>query len=255
MTIEKQLYTIRRLPWSDFPPITVEIECAATTPEGVKLGLAVRVVVGRKENLSRANLSGANLSRADLYGANLSRANLSGANLSRADLYGANLSRANLSGANLSRANLYGANLSGADLYGADLYGANLSRANLSRADLYGANLYGADLSRADLYGANLSRANLSGAKILGEPVTRCFARVQRDDGYTFLAMQLEAGGVKIAAGCRWFTVAGFRAHVAAEYPGTDKATETLWILDAIERRAADLGIALEFAATVEEPA
>jgi len=205
MTIEKQPYTIRRMSWSSLPPITVEIECAATTPEGVKLGFAVRVAVGRKENLS---------------GANLSRANLSGANLSRADLSGAILSGADLSGANLSRANLSGANLSG----------ANLS-------------------------GANLSRANLSGATIHGEPVTRCFARVPRDDGYTFLAMQLETGGVKIAAGCRWFTVAEFRAHVAAEYPGTDKATETLWILDAIERRAADLGIALEPAATVEEPA
>ena len=178
--MSKQSYTIPRLSWSNLPPITVEIECAATTPEGVKLGFAVRVAVGRKENLS-----------------------------------GANLSRANLSGANLSRANLSGANLSG----------------------------------------ANLSRANLSGATIHGEPVTRCFARVPRDDGYTFLAMQLETGGVKIAAGCRWFTVAEFRAHVADEYPGTDKAVETLWILSSIEQRAADLGIALEPAATVKEPA
>jgi len=185
MTIEKQSYTIRRMSWSSLPPITVEIECAATTPEGVKLGLAVRVAAGRKEDLSGANLSGA-----DLYGANLS-----------------------------------GANLSGADLYGAYLSGANLS----------GANLYG--------------------AKIHGEPVTCCFARVMRDDGYTFLAMQLEAGGVKIAAGCRWFTVAEFRAHVADNYPGEPKAVETLWILSSIEQRAADLGIALEPTATVEEPA
>jgi hypothetical protein len=260
MTIEKQPYTIRRMSWSSLPPITVEIECAATTPEGVKLGFAVRVAVGRKENLSganlsRANLSGANLSRADLSGAILSGADLSGANLSRANLSGANLSGANLSGANLSRADLYRADLSGAILSGANLSGADLSGANLSRANLSGANLSRANLSGANLSGANLSRANLSGATIHGEPVTRCFARVPRDDGYTFLAMQLETGGVKIAAGCRWFTVAEFRAHVAAEYPGTDKATETLWILDAIERRAADLGIALEPAATVEEPA
>jgi hypothetical protein len=210
MTIEKQSYTIPRMSWSNLPPITVEIECAATTPEGVKLGLAARVAVGRKENLSWANLSGANLS-------------------------GANLSGANLSGANLSGANLSGANLSGADLSGANLSGANLSGANLSWADLSG--------------------ANLSGAKIHGEPVTRCFARVTRDDGFGFLAMQLETGGVKIAAGCRWFTVAEFRAHVADEYPGTDKAVETLWILSSIEQRAADLGIALEPTATVEEPA
>ena len=155
MTIEKQSYTIRRMSWSSLPPITVEIECAATTPEGVKLGLAVRVAAGRKEDLSGANLSG----------------------------------------------------------------------------------------------------ANLYGAKIHGEPVTCCFARVMRDDGYTFLAMQLEAGGVKIAAGCRWFTVAEFRAHVADNYPGEPKAVETLWILSSIEQRAADLGIALEPTATVEEPA
>jgi len=160
MTIEKQSYTIRRMSWSSLPPITVEIECAATTPEGVKLGLAVRVAAGRKEDLSGANLSGAYLSGANLYG-----------------------------------------------------------------------------------------------AKIHGEPVTCCFARVMRDDGYTFLAMQLEAGGVKIAAGCRWFTVAEFRAHVADNYPGEPKAVETLWILSSIEQRAADLGIALEPTATVEEPA
>ena len=170
MTIEKQSYTIRRMSWSSLPPITVEIECAATTPEGVKLGLAVRVAAGRKEDLSGANLSGAYL-------------------------------------------------------------------------------------SRAYLSGANLSGANLYGAKIHGEPVTCCFARVMRDDGYTFLAMQLEAGGVKIAAGCRWFTVAEFRAHVADNYPGEPKAVETLWILSSIEQRAADLGIALEPTATVEEPA
>lgn len=167
----KQSYTIPRLSWSGLPPITVEIECAATTPEGIKLGLAIKVAVGQKADLSWAYLSWADLSRADL-----SRASLSGAYLTRADL----------------------------------------------------------------------SWANLTGATIHGEPVTRCFAPIMRDDGFGFLAMQLEAGGVKIAAGCRWFTVAEFRAHVADEYPGTDKAVETLWILDAIERRAADLGIDLE---------
>jgi hypothetical protein len=235
MTIEKQPYTIRRMSWSDLPPITVEIECAATTREGVKLGLAVRVAVGRKENL---------------YGAYLSGANLTGAYLSGAYLSGAYLSGAYLSGAYLSGAYLSGAYLSGADLSGAYLSGANLSGADLTRADLTRANLSRADLSRADL-----TRANLTGAEIHGEPVTHCFARVMRDDGYTFLAMQLEAGGVKIAAGCRWFTLAKFRQHVADSYPGEPKAVETLWILSAIEQRAADLGIALEPTATVEEPA
>ena len=70
---------------------TAEIECPADALPSVKLGLAVKVAI--KE---RANLSGANLSGADLSGADLSRANLSGADLSRAYLSGANLSRANL---------------------------------------------------------------------------------------------------------------------------------------------------------------
>ena len=150
----------------------------------------------------------------------------------------ANLSWADLSGANLSRADMSWANLSRADLSWADLSGANLSWADLSRADLSGANL-----SRADLSGANLSGANLSRAKINDERVTRCFARIMRDDGYSFLAFTLKDGGVKIMAGCRWFTIPEFRAHVAASYPDTDQATETLWILGAIEQRASDLGI------------
>ena len=220
-------FTIQRRPGFGFlGAITVTIECDPSALSGVKIGLALRAAVKL-----RANLSDADLSRAYLSGANLSRADLSWANLSDADL-----SRAYLSGANLSRADLSWANLSDADLSRADL-----SRANLSRANLSGANLSDADLSRA-----NLSRANLSRAKIHGEPITRCFARIMRDDGYGFLAFTLEAGGVKIMAGCRWFTVAEFRAHVAEKYPDTAKAKETLWILDAIERRAADLGISLE---------
>ena len=200
-------FTIQRRPRLEFlGAITVTIECDPSALSGVKLGIAVRVAVKERANLSGANLSGANLSGADLSGAYLSEANLSRAYLSEANLSGAYLS------------------------------GANLSRANLSRADLSG----------AYLSGANLSGAYLSGAKINGEPVTSCFARIMRDDGYGFLAFTLESGGVKIMAGCRWFTVAEFRAHVAAKYPDTAKATETLWILDAIERRAAHLGISLE---------
>ena len=212
----KQSYTIPRRWFSSLLPITVEIECAATTPEGVKLGLAVKVAVGQK---------------ADLRGADLRNAVLSGAVLRGADLSGAVLS-----GAVLRDADLSGAVLSGAVLRGADLSGAVLRDADLRNADLSGAVLRDAVLSGAVLRGAVLS----------GEKITRCFARLDRDDGYTFLAMQLQAGGVKIAAGCRWFTLAEFRAHVASEYPGEPKAVETLWIIDAIERRAADLGIDLE---------
>ena len=130
-----------------------------------------------------------------------------------------------------------GADLSGADLSRANLSGADLSGANLSGAYLTKADLSGADLSGAYLSGADLSGANLSGAYLSGEKVTRILVSVNRLDGYTFHALELEAGGVKISAGCRWFTVAEFRAHILAEYPHTDKATETGDILDFIEAR------------------
>jgi hypothetical protein len=108
---------------------TAEIDCKPDALPSVKLGLAVKVAIKERANLSGANLSGANLSGADLSGANLSGAYLSGAYLSGADLSGADLSRAYLSRADLS--------------------GADLSRANLSRADLSGVDLSGADLKDA----------------------------------------------------------------------------------------------------------
>jgi len=198
--------------WSGEVQFTAEIDCDESAYHSLKLGLAVRW--GLK--------SGANLSGADLSGAVLSRANLSRADLSRADLSGAVLSGADLSGAVLS-----GADLSGADLSGADLSGADLSRA---------------DLSGAVLSGAVLSRAVLSGAVLSGDKIKRLLAIAGRLDGHSFHAFELEAGGMKVKAGCRWFTIPEYRAHIAAEYPGTDKAAETSAILDFFERRARDLG-------------
>jgi hypothetical protein len=132
-----------------------------------------------------------------------------------------------------SGADLSGAYLIGADLSGADLSGADLSRADLSGADLSRANLSGADLSGADLSRANLSGADLSGADLSGEKVKRLLASVQRiSDGYTFLMFEMEEDPPKIVAGCRLLTVADYAAHVANEYPDTDRARETLRILD-----------------------
>ena len=237
-------YVIRRRPaWEFMGEISVSIECDPLSPSTVKLGLAVRAAVK---------------SGADLYGANLDEADLSGANLSGANLFMANLSRANMSRADLRGANLYGANLSGADLARANLAwaylrGANLYGASLDEADLYGANLSRADLSGADLSGANMSRADLSGASLYGENITRLIARADRMDGYQFMALELEGGGFKIKAGCRWFTMAEFRAHTDAEYPGTDKHRETNDILDFIEARARALGVTDAPAAISEE--
>ena len=155
---------------------------------------------------------------------------------SRADLSGANLSGAYLSRADLSGAYLIGANLSRAYLSGAYLIGANLSGADLSGANLSGANLSRADLSGADLSGAYLSRADLSGAKIGDRAVSTVIARAVRSDGYEFIAFKTDDGHV-IRAGCQTKTVEEYRAHIAANYPDTDKAHETADILDFIAKR------------------
>ena len=117
---------------------------------------------------------------------------------------------------------------------------AHEAGANLAGAYLAGANLAGANLARADLAGANLA-----GATIKDDKIKRVIARITRLDGYEFIAFELEAGGLKIMAGCRWFALAEYVAHVAAEYPDTDKATETLLILDFCEDRARHMGVVL----------
>jgi hypothetical protein len=208
--------------WSGEVMFSASIAADEDTPLGVKIGLAVKWALYAKKPLIGADLAGA-----DLTGVNLTEANLT-----KAYLTGANLSWVNLAGANLAGANLDGANLIGAYLAGANLAGANLAGANLTGANLAGAYLVG---------------AYLVGANVRGEKVTRVIARLNREiDPYSFVAFALQSGGVKVLAGCRWFTVAEYRAHVAANYPDTDKATETARILDYIEARAGDLGIALE---------
>ena len=137
-----------------------------------------------------------------------------------------------------------GGTLRDADLSGADLRGANLVGANLVGADLWGANLrdadlVGADLSGADLSGADLSGAYLSGAKYGNDTLSDRIAAAERMDGYTFILFRLEGGSHKVMAGCRWMTIPDYRTHVAAEYPDTAKARETLDILDYFERRVA----------------
>ena len=60
-----------------------ELDCPADALPSVKLGLAVKVAIKERANLSRAYLSGAYLSGADLSRAYLNGAYLSGADLSR----------------------------------------------------------------------------------------------------------------------------------------------------------------------------
>jgi hypothetical protein len=120
---------------------------------------------------------------------------------------------------------------------GGTLRGANLTAINWDGADLRYSYLRGAvfgpSLSRAEL-----RRATLSGAKYQGDTLAACIAAADRMDGHTFRLFRLTDGSHKVMAGCRWFTIPEYRAHVAAEYPGTAKARETLDILDFFERRA-----------------
>lgn len=139
------------------------------------------------------------------------------------DLSGCDLSGCDLSGSDLRGSALRGSNLSGSDLRGSNLRGSDLSGSNLSWSDLRGSNLSGCDLS-----GCDLSGADLGGLKLI--------ARASRAD-HEFIMWSSVLGGHIIRAGCRTFTLTEFRAHVAAEYPGTDKAEETLSILDYLESR------------------
>lgn len=132
---------------------------------------------------------GAALEIAANAGANLSHANLEGADIRGADLRGAKLSGAGLSGVILHRANL-----SGADLQGAILENANLEHASLLKANLKNANLRRASLRCADLEDANLIDAG------------------QDERGYRFVAVPHD-DGIRIAAGCRWFTLQEAREH------------------------------------------
>jgi len=135
-------------------------------------------------------------------------------------------------GGAVKAAYLSGADLSGADLSRADLSGAYLSRAYLSGANLSGAYLSGANLSGANLSRADLSRADLDRAMVNAKPVKTLVARVTRNDGYSFFLWQFQDDSHVIIAGCRTLTIDEFQAHVAAKYPGTPKAAETLAILD-----------------------
>jgi uncharacterized protein YjbI with pentapeptide repeats len=245
MTKATEQFTIPKR-WSWLAAITVSIECDPLAPMGVKMGLAVRVAYETGADLTGADLTGADLTGAALTGAVLRGADLRDAVLRDADLTGAALTGADLTGAVLRGAVLRGADLRDADLTGAVLRGAVLRGADLRDADLTGADLTGAALTGADLRGAVLRDAVLRGADLRGEKIERLLASANRLDGYAFYGFQLQAGGVKIAAGCRCFTCAEFRAHVAVAYPDTDKARETLRIIDFIEGRAADLGVALE---------
>jgi hypothetical protein len=184
-----------------------------------------RLVWSELTDKERSNLSGSDLSGSDLRGSDLSGSDLSGS-----DLRGSALSWSALSWSNLSRSNLSGSDLRGSDLRGSDLSGSDLSGSDLSGSDLSGSDISGSDLSGSDLSGSNLSGSDLSnGLAIVQGPA--------RSDGYHFSLRACCIGEHTIVAGCRNFTIDQFKAHVAANYPNTPKATETLAIIAFLEVR------------------
>ena len=88
----------------------------------------------------------------------------------------------------------------------------------------------GADLQDADLRGANLQDANLRGSDLIDLG--------QRSDGYQFYA-QIMDDGIKIKAGCRYFTLTEARGHWVDTRAGTSLGEETTAILDHAEHLVA----------------
>ena len=80
---------------------TADIDANETTPQTIKMRLAVLQALKQSTNLSYVVLSYADLSYAHLSGANLRGANLRGANLTGANLIDADLRGANLTGAKI----------------------------------------------------------------------------------------------------------------------------------------------------------
>lgn len=94
---------------------------------------------------------------------------------------------------------------------------------------------------------AHNSGASLVGALYFDKKLKRLVACASRSDGYVFYAFEVEDGPIMIKAGCRWFTQAEFRAHVLTygkSVHGIAKLKETSRILDFIDGRPEDLGIA-----------
>jgi uncharacterized protein YjbI with pentapeptide repeats len=194
--------------------------------------MAVRTIVNR--------WSGATIWSGDATSAKdaLRQARAAGSNLSGSDLSGSNLRGSNLRGSNLSGSDLRGSDLSGSDLRGSDLSGSDLRGSNLSDS-----NLSGSDLRDSNLRGSNLRGSNLRGSNLSGDKIAAAGEAATRSDGYEFRAFVLQAGGIKIKAGCRWFTPEEARAHWTTTRGGTRLGDESLAIVEHLERMATIAGV------------
>jgi uncharacterized protein YjbI with pentapeptide repeats len=130
-------------------------------------GLWVRVMRGRRLDLSFIDVRYADLPDADFSGVVLLGAVLDGSNLTGARMMSADMRRISLKDADLTDADLTGADLTGAIVRHAKLDRAKLGSALLESADLTGeTSLKLADLTLADATKADLSDAKLNGAHL-----------------------------------------------------------------------------------------
>ena len=78
-------------------------------------------------------------------------------------------------------------------------------------------------------------RANLQGADLQGATkIEHLTARVYRSDDCLFIGFTTDVG-LMIKAGRHLFSPSDYRQHIEDEYPRTDKARETLRIIQYIE--------------------
>jgi hypothetical protein len=96
---------------------------------------------------------------------------------------------------NFREAYLHGVSLYGADLRGVSLYGSDLSEADLRE-----------DLSGACLSGANLRDANLRGAYLRGAILDHNDTIIYACLGGYQMHIQQMFDGIRVIAGCRYFT-------------------------------------------------
>ena len=121
---------------------------------------------------------------------------------------------AKLRGVELSGADLRLAEFSGCDMRWANFRRSDLRKADLRATDLRGADFTGSDMQRADMRGAWLAGAQMRGADLRCTDLRGAFGVIDGGiiDGYRVILVR-HSDESRIAAGCRWFTIAEARAH------------------------------------------
>lgn len=135
------------------------------------------------------------------------------------DMSGTNLYGANMTGANMRNANMRESNMAAANMTGAIMTGANMRNANMTAANMTAVNLFGANMTGANMHNVCMREVHVCGIPILAVLMLR--------EDYTFFVC---ADGF-IRAGCRTFTPAEYRLHVATYPEGDARRGPTLTMI------------------------